>query len=180
MSRFAALTVEEIEQVRELTRAGVSQREIAERLGRHRNIVYAAQQELGLARPWRGARKPVLTPSQRKEVLALSYRGIGVARIAKELGLREHAVRKVTEAHRTGLKKKHWHHLPPRELARLKRDISFRRDHALALAEKYDLEYKYVLRLVHQILGPGRIVAGRTRFPLTSTWPQRWPSAFSK
>jgi DNA-binding CsgD family transcriptional regulator len=162
------------EQIAAMTRSGLRQKQIAERLGRPRGFVSRAQQRLGL-HAWQG-----ISEEQEKQILALLKQGHGTSKIGKELGVGEYQCRLIAKKYRFKRRKGepgYRYHLTSAVILRITEDILDRRAPALLLAKKYDVSYKKILKMAHAILKCQKFLSGATKTPLDSDLPQRWPSA---
>ena len=162
-------------QIAALTCAGHSQKAISVWLGIHRNRVYRYQKHAGLT-----AWQTIPTKAEEKRILTLLQSGKSRKEVQQVTGAAEWAVRRIAEANHTPLVFRRPKPIPAIILAKLTADILARRDYAAALARKYRLPLERVLALVHEILGCERLTTGRTREPLSSPYPQKWPSPFKE
>src|SRR5882724_411163 len=109
-----------MERIKLLTRQGVSQREIGERLGRSRSYVYRAQKRLGL-HACQG-----ITEEQEKQILLLLKQGHGTSKIGRDLGVGEHQCRLVAKKYRFERQKGergYRYHLTNAVILRITKDI---------------------------------------------------------
>jgi hypothetical protein len=160
-------------QIASLTCARHSQKAISVWLNVHRNTVLRYQRRAGLA-----AWQTIPTKAEEKRILTLLQSGKGRKEVQEITGAAEWAVRRIAEANHTPLVFRRPKAIPAAVLARITADILHRRDYAAVLARKYHLPYERVLQLAHEILGCERLRTGRTRIPLDSPFPQKWPNRF--
>jgi transposase len=158
--------------IRILTLNGKSQKQIAELLGRPRGFVHRHQKKLGLLAQRHGPRSPELTEAQRVEVLNLLRTGMGTKKVAAQLGLRWHAVRKVSETHGfshirgTGRR----YRVSDAKREQIAEEIVERRTFCRTLAHRHGVSDKYVRKLAHELLGVPQFRGGYGE-PLTSNFP---------
>jgi len=171
--RKPRLNLELVEKVAALTKAGVSQKEIGSRLGICRSSTYRFQKEAGL-HAW----STIPSKAKERKILALLVSGMARKDVEKGTNSTVHVVRRIAEAHRTP--RHAFVHRPKRipagVLSKLTQDILNRRDHAAELSRKYGVSYERVLQLAHAVLGCEQLRTGRMREPLSSPFPQKWPS----
>lgn len=86
--------------------------------------------------------------------------------------LREHAIRKIAEKYRIK-RASLWDSLAPDVKARIIAEIRERKNHACAIAAKFNVPYTTVLRIAHRELGVPTFRPSRTRQPLDSNFPLR-------
>jgi transposase len=138
----------------------LSQKEIAEKLGVHRNTIFRHQKALGLH-----ARNTPDRKTQRK-ILAL-LQTMSRADVERKLHVSTHAVRKIAEAN--GIR---W--IPPAVRAAIADEIRGHRNYVTDLCWKYRRGYKSVRQIAREELGPGRFRNGASKPPLSSDFPQRY------
>jgi hypothetical protein len=163
------------EQIRRLTEAGKTQKEITQLTGKSRGTVHRRQKLMGLTPPYRGPRKH-LPEAQVAEVLDLLKHGRGTSWIGKHLGIGEHPVRQIVK--RFNFRRKrgevgYRYHLSPTKRAKIIEEIREHRNFALQIAWKYRVAYKIVLRLAREELGCERFRCGYGQPALSSNFPQK-------
>jgi len=168
------MTVEE--KIRELSAQGLQQKEICERLGLSRGRCQNVRRKLGLTGNQPGVAAPQLTESQKANAIDLLRSGTGYVLVAKQLGIRQHAVRQLQEAFvprgagHAGRRAR----LTPATKQKVLDEIAARQNFAKDIAAKYHLPYSTTKRLAHRVWGPGPFVGGAA-IPLTSRFPQKNP-----
>jgi DNA-binding CsgD family transcriptional regulator len=157
------------QQIKTLTLARVSQKEIGQRLGFSRGSVYRAQKRLGLHAS-QGA-----TPEQEEEILRLLRSGAGCSKIGRQLGVGEHQcrlIKKKYEIRRKLGERGYRHPLSASKRAKILGDIKLRIASAVVLAERHHVGHKLILKLAHQIFGAARFLPS-AKWPLRSYFPQK-------
>jgi transposase len=163
------------EQIRSMTLAGVSQREISEKLNKPRGFVHRWQKRLGLTARRCGPRSPELSEGQKAEVLAFLKKGRGTSWIGEHLGIGEHQARLVKKSF--GFQRRrgevgYRYRLSDEKRSKIIAEIRSRQNFARNIAWKYRVAYKIVLALAHQELQCPRFRSGYGE-PLSSAFPQK-------
>jgi transposase len=157
-----------------LRQVGKSHAEIARMLRCHRNSVYRTLAKRGLQLPRRGPRTAALTPEQRAEVLALLPTK-GYQSIARELHLRETAVRELSEQHGYRRRKvpiSRWRSMPKETRTKIDEEIKQHTNRAVDIAAKYQTTDNVVLARAHRVLKCPKFRTGLSE-PFTSHFPQK-------
>jgi hypothetical protein len=163
MSRKPRLNLELKAKIKALTRVK-SQREIGAMLGIPRGRVYRYQKALGLHAWW----SSIPTEAKEKTILGLLREGVPRKRVEKLTRATVHAVRRIAEAH--GISRKQLS-----ENQQVVYDIVHRNGSAAAIAKRYNVSHKGVLKLAHKLLQCPTFIGGETKIPLDSYLPQKWP-----
>jgi hypothetical protein len=163
-----SLSYEDRQQIVELTRRGVRQREIAIAFSCSVDSIRRIQKKAGL----RLRRK--LTPRLEKMIVALLHEGHGLATIGKRVRMSQRRIRAVKVKHGIvhrvgdpGLRRS-----SPAKYAALRAAILRRDDYCNRLAEKYRVSNSTVRALAHKIYGAGRLLSAPVWPPLQSVYPQ--------
>jgi transposase-like protein len=152
------LTTEEKEKILARLREGATQREVAREFGRHVGTIRDVRKAAGMRL------FPVVTPELEAKVVAAFRQGHGRRTTSQMCGVSERKVAAIAKKH--GLK----HATGDPGLARsnpalhqeIVTAVKRREDFVVHLADKYGVAPSTVSRIVHQILGEGRLLA---------TWP---------
>jgi transposase-like protein len=157
-----------------LRKAGKPHALIARLLGCHRNSVYRTLKKFAMQLPRRGPRTAALTPEQRAEVLALLPTK-GYQSIARELGLRETAVRELSDQQGYRRRKvpiSRWRSMPKETRKKIDAEIKQHQNRAVDIAAKYQTTDNVVLKRAHRLLKCPKFRTGLSQ-PFTSHFPQK-------
>ncbi len=164
--------------IRRMTRAGMSQKQIAHKLGISRGSVYRAQRRSGLSLRRHGPRKPEmeLNESQKAEVLALLRSGtVSRRQIVERLKVPHRAVRLIAESYGIHRRKGNvpWRErVAPEILEKVLDEIRNRANYGLAIAAKFDAPRSAIYELAKEELGAMRFRPGAALpAPFTSDNP---------
>jgi transposase-like protein len=135
---------------------GLSQTEIARRLGCNRDTVFCQQKRLGCLVEYR---RPV-TDELRREILAFHNQGLSSEPIAQKTGVGARTVLRVLREAGTTIKARR--PLSPEKRAAIDADLRGRKDFLCRLAKKHGVGTETVRRRKKAVLGDA---------PLKSTWP---------
>ena len=164
------LSNEECKQIRQMTRAGRSEKEIARSLGVHRNTIYRFWRKSGLSLLRPSQRCPELTPKQESQILQLKRdRGLGADPIAEKLHLRQWAVRKAL--FRNGFRRSSkWASVDDTVRDKILAEIRERRNYLTDIAFKFGFGRHAIAKVAHAELRCP-CFRGGTGEPLSSNFP---------
>jgi transposase len=170
MSKEKPLTHEEKSAIEKWT--GVfSQRQIAEKLGRHRSSIYRAQEWAGLEGKRHGPRCSDLSLNQEQRVLELLRIPWSQEKISRKLGVGLWQVRKTARKYK--FKKPLWTPTP-RQFLKI---MNLALDHkysAIDIARMVNGPYRPVLKICHRVLKCEKFIGGQTKNGLDSYLPMKW------
>jgi hypothetical protein len=160
------LSLTEREKIRSLTRARVSQAQIARALGIGRDTVSKWQTQMKL---------PTRVPIPEKRIMRLFEKGWGGYRIARHLRVAVSAVYKV--AHKNNFRRTDGvgYPQPHGNVAGFIEAIKRREGYIKHLAKRYGVGFCAGRRIAHEVLGTYRFRPGASKPPLDSAFPQKWP-----
>jgi hypothetical protein len=168
------LTAKQRRQILRLS-SHLSQREIAENLGIHRNSVSRTQRAAGISLRRHGPRRAALTDQQEKAVLKLLRVRRTQVEIVEELPLvSDWQVRQT--AKKFGISNRRWE--PTVSQLKAITDLALAHQHSgAAIAKKVGSPYKPTMKIIHEVLQCERFLTGPK---LDSFLPMKWSSPLKK